>query len=258
MAKQKPQTKQTPPIPKKQSASSGGGFSYLLRNIAVAFGVFIIFFLFWHMFANERRLTDLTKQYYELRAANPNSPEVREVGQEAMGLQQEVMGDTSFLKRVMRGYHWAIHDLCLGNLENIEKVKEEMHYSHEDSTEQSLLEAKMKRRVGLYSFIKYINATTPKDAVIFLPYGDAVISNDSKWSFIYEPEWMEYFIYPRLCVTIGDEKAHPDLAKKANYVIIVRGKGYEKLKYDVPMDQRVSEAILPIDSPTYKKNETLQ
>jgi len=64
---------------------------------------------------------------------------------------------------------------------------------------------------------------------------------------------MEYFIYPRLCVTIGDEKDHPDLAKRANYVIIVHGKGYEKLKYDMPVNERPSEAVFPIDHPPAKK-----
>jgi hypothetical protein len=73
------------------------------------------------------------------------------------------------------------------------------------------------------------------------------LANESKWNFIYDPEWVEYFLYPRLCVASHDTTA--PLRKKATYALIVNGYGYENLKYDVPLNERPKEAVLPIDHP---------
>lgn len=251
MAKQKTGKHQPSPPPKKPAAakSDDGTFSYLWRNGVIIMVLLIIAFIFSNMFSKERELSKLTDEFYQLRAQNPRSPELRNVYDQIMQLQPDVIADTGYLTRVMRGYNWAINDLALGSYKNIEQIKEEMSRNREDSTPQAALEAKMSRKVGLYALFNYINQNTPKDAVIFIPGGDSAMWNNSKWNYIYEPEWVEYFIYPRLCVVIGKEKDHPDLAKRATHVLIVEGKGYEKLKYDVPMDSRVPEGIFPIDHP---------
>ena len=113
-------------------------------------------------------------------------------------------------------------------------------------------EDKLAMRIGIWGFIDYINKNTPKDAVIYLPEGDTVTSNTSKWNYIYDPEWMEYFLYPRLCVAMGRESDHPDLAKRVTHAVIIQGKGYDKLKYEVPVEQRAQEAVLPINQPPSK------
>ena len=70
---------------------------------------------------------------------------------------------------------------------------------------------------------------------------------------VYDPEWMEYFLYPRLCVQIGKEENNPSLKERVTHVLIVEGKGYEKLHYEVPMNMRPKEDVLPIDLPQTQK-----
>lgn len=234
--------------PKSKSEGTGTG-GYILRNLAILAGLLIIYAVFAGMFTNEHKISELTQQFYDMRAHGARDNELQPLYNQIMELQREAYGDTGYLKKLTRGYDWAINELAISNLESIKNIKEEIHQSGEDSTAQSLLQAKLKRKVGLYNFIDYINKSTPKDAVILLPEGDAEVSNNSKWNFIYDPEWMEYFIYPRLCLAIGRENEHPDLAKRITHVVIIEGKGYDKLKYNVPLNQRPKEAVLPYDQP---------
>ncbi|MBL0310240.1 MAG: hypothetical protein IPP77_11350 [Bacteroidetes bacterium] len=157
----------------------------------------------------------------------------------------EIQNDTSYLKKLTRGYQWAIHDMALGNLKYINELKDKIAGGQ---MKPMSYEDKMAQRVGNYSLLQYINNNTPKDAVILLPHMDS-IGNDSKWNFIGEPEWTEYFIYPRLCISPRDEKRFPDLAKRITHVLIINGIGYDRLRYEVPVDRRVSETVLPIDQP---------
>lgn len=246
MAKQKP----VKPITqsKKPAASSAGNsaFTYFWRNAVVIAGLGIIALIFWNKFSDERKLSDLTQRFYTLRASNPRSPELRDVYDQIMVLQPEVSSDTSLLTRVTRGYHWAIHDMCMGSVADIAEREEQLHRMQADSTPQALLEAKKTMKVGVYTLLKYVNENTPKDAVITLPPPDS-LANEGKWNFIYDPEWVEYFLYPRLCVASHDTTS--PLKKKASYALIVNGFGYENLKYNVPLNQRPKEAVLPIDHP---------
>lgn len=247
MAKQekKPVGRVTPKT-KNESTGTGG---YILRNLAVLAALLLVYGFFAGTFTNEHKISELTQQFYDMRAQGARDNELQPLYNQIMELQREAYADTGYLKKLTRGYDWAINELAISNLESIKKLKEEMHQSGEDSTEQSLLEAKLKRKVGLYNFIEYIKKSTPENAVILLPEGDAEVSNNSKWNFIYDPEWMEYFLYPRLCLAIGREGEHPDLAKRITHVVIIEGKGYDKLKYMVPVNQRPKEAVLPYDQP---------
>lgn len=242
MAKQqKASSKSASPTAK----SSDGGFGYLLRNAALIVGFGILFMLFDKLNEKQSKLPELYQEFSYLQQTRSNQARLQEVYNEIVTLQ----GDTSFLTKVTRGYRWAIHDLAFKNLENIEQVKAQLSAQRADSTPQSLFEAKMNMKVSLYPMFDYIKANTPEDAIILLPEGDSAVSNTSKWNFIYDPEWVEYFIYPRLCLAIGREDEHPELKNKITHVLIIEGKGYDKLKYDVPLEQRPREAILPINQP---------
>ncbi len=239
----KPTKHTSPPPAKKKSVTEFSAATYIGRNLLIVVGIAFLFFVIDKRNEKQSKLQDLYQEFSQLRQSNGNQSRLQEVYNEII----EIQSDTSFLTRTTRGYHWAIHELAMKNLESIEGIKEEIHRRGLDSTKQSLLDAKLSMKVGVYPFIQYIRSNTPEDAVILLPEGDSAVSNNSKWNFIYDPEWMEYFIYPRLCLTIGREDEHPDLAKKITHVLIIEGKGYDKLKYHVPENERPAEAVLPIN-----------
>ncbi len=219
--------------------------TYLFRNLIIITGIAFVLFLIDKRNERQSKLPELYQEFQQLRQSDANQLRLQQVYNEIM----EIQSDTSFFSRITKGYHWAIHDLAFKNLENIEQVRDELHRQGVDSTEQSFLEAKMAMRVGNYAFIQYIKQNTPEDAVLLLPEGDAEVSNNSRWNFIYDPEWMEYFIYPRLCVAIGRENEHPDLAKRVTHLVVIEGKGYDRLKYVVPEGQRPTEGVFPINEP---------
>ena len=227
---------------KKPVSSEFNSFGYILRNAAIIVGIAILFAIIYKSNEKGGQLPELYQEFSQLQKANANPERQRELYDEIIAIQ----ADTSYFKSLTKGYYWAIHDLALKNLEQINEMKNKMASGE---MKPLTLEDKMGYKVGLYPLLKYVKEQTPENAVILLPPGDESISNNSKWNFIYEPEWVEYFIYPRLCVATGYEKNQPELSKRLTHVLIVEGKGYDKLKYDVPLEQRVQETILPINSP---------
>lgn len=239
MAKQQP--KQTAQPQKKASGTSGGGgvFTYLWHNAVIIAVLGAVFLIINGVNEGPGKMQDLYMEYQQLAQTRSNPDRMNEIAMEFQKLQGDTGAFKEALRKYTRGYYWVTHDVVKKNLEQIEELE----------PKNLTLEDKMSYKVGVYPLIKYLNENTPKDAVILLPPGDSLLSNTSRWNFVYDPEWMEYFIYPRLCLATGRENEHPDLAKRVTHVLIVQGRGYDKLKYDVPVDQRPSEAVLPIDHP---------
>ncbi|MFN8322827.1 MAG: hypothetical protein U0T74_09235 [Chitinophagales bacterium] len=227
---------------KKSGSTDFNAVSYVLRNLLVTAVIGFLFLTIYKMNEKQGQLPELYQEFSQLRQSGVNQERQQELYNQIMTIQS----DTSFFKSITRGYYWAIHDLAIKNLEQINEMKDKIESGQMKPLSR---EDKLGYKVGVYPLLKYVNDNTPKDAVILLPPGDSAISNNSKWNFIYNPEWVEYFIYPRLCLTTGHEDEHPDLAKRITHVLIIEGKGYDKLKYDVPVEQRASEAVLPINSP---------
>lgn len=247
MAKQQP-TKPpvTPPKRKPAAAGEGDAFSYLWRNLLIVAVLGLVFLIIYKANEGPAKMQELYGEYQQLAQSRGNEARIGEIQREFTELQ----GDTGFFKQLIRkytsGYYWATHDVALGSLKQINDINEKI-----ESGQMKPLsyDDKMSYKVGLYPLIQHIRQNTPENAVIMLPLGDSVLSNTGKWNFVYDPDWMEYFLYPRLCLARGREKEYPALANRVTHVLIVQGKGYDLLKYDVPVDQRPSEAILPIDHP---------
>jgi hypothetical protein len=64
--------------------------------------------------------------------------------------------------------------------------------------------------------------------------------------FLNSAEWVEYFIFPRLCVGEDEKATGSELFAKVTHVAIVNGWGYDKLHYSPK--NRIREMVLPIDS----------
>ena len=127
----------------------------------------------------------------------------------------------------------------------IKKLKEKFGNGGDETITR---EDKLRYKIHTYMLMDLVNANCPPNSVILLPPADSLEMNP-KWNFIYDPLWVEYFIYPRLCIAAGTETKNPELAKRITHVLIVKGIGYDKLKYDVPMDKREPLCLLPINKP---------
>lgn len=247
MSKQhKPHTSHARPAAKGIST-----VEYIMRNVVIIVAIGFVFFLIDKRNEKFSNLNDMYQQFQQLRQSGANQQVLQDLYNEIT----EIQSDTSFVTRVTRGYHWAIHDMAIGSLENIENIKQELRLRGADSTARSLRDAKLGMKVGVYPYIKMIEANTPENAVILLPPADT-LAEYGKWNFIYDTDWVEYFIYPRLCVSAGRENEHPDLAKKVSHVLVVDGyAGWNHLKYEIPAEQRPKDAILPVDKPPVAINQ---
>jgi hypothetical protein len=247
MAKQQaPKTPVT--TPKKKPADTGGGdaFSYLWRNLLITAVVGIVILTVYKANEAPGKMQELYSEYQQLAQSRGNEARISEIQQEFTQLQADTGAFKEAIRKYTRGYYWVSHDVAAGSLKQINEINEKVESGQ---MKPLTYQDKMGYKVGLYPLIKYVNENTPPNAVILLPEGDSLLSNTGKWNFVYDPDWMEYFLYPRLCLARGREKEYPMLANKITHVLIVGGKGYDLLKYDVPVEQRQPEAILPIDHP---------
>lgn len=98
-------------------------------------------------------------------------------------------------------------------------------------------------KIGNYWYLKYLRENTPQNAVILLP-PRSVVDTSETMKNMSNPDWVEYFIYPRLCVSEDEKTAKKSLYDQATHVAIVHGWGYEKLHYQP--EKQETETVLPI------------
>jgi hypothetical protein len=81
---------------------------------------------------------------------------------------------------------------------------------------------------------------------VLLPPHTAV-DTTPEFNLLNSSEWMEYFLFPRLCISEDEKDKKPELYRKITHVAIVNNWGYDKLKYEP--NGKPSATVLPIESP---------
>jgi hypothetical protein len=141
------------------------------------------------------------------------------------------------------GYYFAIKEVAIGNKQRIDQIEtRRLNFN----LPELRLEDKLLFRIEDYWYIQFMNTHTPDTAVILLPPLSA-IDTTAEFNSLNDPEYMEYFLYPRLCVSEDQKDTKKDLYTRATHVAIVNGWGYDKLKYQPK--EKPSEAVLPIQEP---------
>ena len=235
----------------KKSAPSAQGLTSgsFLRNGVIIFALCLVFIFIYSLNRNQAELPDLHNELDELRS-RPGDHDQRI--HEIIERLHEIDTDTGFVKSLFVGYFNDIYFTAFMGQEQIDRATDEIkklkaQFGNEgDGT--ITREDKLRYKVRTYMLMDLINSNCPPNSVILLPPADSLASS-SKWNFVYDPMWVEYFIYPRLCIASGKESENPELAKRITHVLIVKGIGYDKLKYDVPTDKREPLCLLPINKP---------
>ncbi len=131
-------------------------------------------------------------------------------------------------------YAWLKDDLIKENLKIIKK------YPRLSSDE------KLGAKIGYdFQVLKMIRDATPENAIILFPRQDTCQNirkreggQNLSGGGLHVKIWSQYYLYPRRVVY--DESKDPDLSK-ANYLAIVGGNGYDKLKY--PVKERIDYTV---------------
>ncbi|MCW3127372.1 MAG: hypothetical protein JWO03_3030 [Bacteroidetes bacterium] len=149
------------------------------------------------------------------------------------------------------GYNYVVKDVAIHNKELMDHIQtQKLNLNLPEIT----TELKREFRMEDYFLIKTM-METPENSVILLPPVSAV-DTSAIFKELSEPEVMEYYLYPRLCISEDEKDKKKDLYAKVTHVAIVNGWGYDKLHYTPPA--RPSEAVLSIEQPranTAKKPE---
>jgi hypothetical protein len=219
------------------------------RNAIIIAGFLILFFAVYQLNASYGELRDL---FYEKQAIENNPTGNAQRLDEINRRVHEIKSDTGFVKMLLFGYFYDVHNVAFGYQEQIDhaiaEIKEDKAKFGQDADGPITREDKLASKVHTFRLLDFVNTNCPPNSVILLPPADSLAGNPN-WYYIYDPIWVEYFIYPRLCIETGQEKLYPNLARRITHVLIVKGIGYDKLNYDVPMDKREPLCLLPINKP---------
>ncbi len=232
-------------------AGSAGSFtsSPLFRNGIIILLFSIVFLGVYKMNDHDDERRNLETEL-DVIEQTPGSNDVRK--NEIERRLHEISVDTGYVKALFLGYYADVRYVALGVQKQIDHADEEIKAQkakfHIDNGGEITREDKLRVKVKTYLLLERINQYCPANSVILLPPADS-LANDEDWNFVYDPMWVEYFIYPRLCIASGTEAQYPDLAKRITHVLIVKGIGYDKLKYKVPPEKRERLGLLPVNEP---------
>ncbi len=140
------------------------------------------------------------------------------------------------------GYRWAVEEVGFRNLNLIKRIE-----AKREAERLPPLNVHEKRafKIENYYYLQMLNSQTPQNAVVLLPPKKVV--ENSRHIFMSEAEWVAYFIYPRLCISEDELKAKPEMLSRISHVAIIKGWGYQYLKYEP--ENREEETVLPINKP---------
>jgi hypothetical protein len=147
------------------------------------------------------------------------------------------------------GYYWAVKEIAIKNNLAIDTIQMDFDLMPDEFRN----DYKLTLRIDDYKYIKQLELHTPDSAVILLPPLSAV-DTTPEFNSLNDPEFMEYFLYPRLCISEDQKNTKKDLYAKVTYVAIVNGWGYDKLRYKA--ERKSSAAVLPIDKPNIDEADT--
>lgn len=118
-------------------------------------------------------------------------------------------------------------------------------FDNKDLTEEQKYGARMKKD---YAFLKFIKDRTDEDAVILFPptevFEDTPFNQDGAWG-IKNPNWVTYFLYPRIIINEDWKDKYPEVYDKYTNVFVVNGWGFDKVDYPVPSGAKYM--LLPRD-----------
>jgi hypothetical protein len=225
---------------------SSGSFT---RNAVIILILTLVFFGIYKSNDYQDEFQDLRSELNELeQRPDVNEQRINEIKHRL----NEIHNDTGFVKTLFLGYYVDVHNVAFGINKQLDKAEEEIIAQktrfHLDNPEDIKREDKLRLKVNTYVLLERINEYSPPNSVILLPPSDSLV-NDQDWKGLSDPIWVEYFIYPRLCLSSGTEAKNPNLAKRITHVLIVKGIGYDKLKYTVPPEKRERLCLLPINQP---------
>lgn len=228
----------------KKPAVSSQGFTLgpFFRNFIIIFFLSAVFIGVYSL--NDKRV-ELPDLYNEMNTLNDRPGDHGERINEIHHRINEIETDTGYFKTLFVGYFDEIHFVAFGVQDQIDRITSEIQNG---SNAPLTREDKLGYKVHTFKLLDFINANCPANSVILLPTIDS-FQNDSRWNYVYNPDWVEYFIYPRLCIASGKESENPELAKRITHVLIIKGIGYDKLKYEVPVDKREKICLLPVNKP---------
>ncbi|MDD6209404.1 MAG: hypothetical protein PUB21_02230 [Bacteroidales bacterium] len=133
-----------------------------------------------------------------------------------------------------RGYDFVYNRLLLTNWRYINKNK------------QFSLDERLFAKLGFsYAIMAQIKENTPDSAVILFPKKEYILEKGSQEI---RPEvahkvWVTSFLYPRKIV-YEDERGKNPFFDKADFVVIMNGKGYNLIEYEWP--EKGEYALLPV------------